>query len=164
MSGQTVDTTLSFVRRVFADRVDKGGKPYADHCLRVMKALPAGATDDERMAALLHDVVEDTDWTLDQLSEAGWPRMTVAMVGYLTRSPESGTYMDYIHRIAASGDPGLIAIKLADNADNSDPVRIAALPPEERGIVKRYERARRVLLDALVALPVSPAPAEGAGR
>jgi guanosine-3',5'-bis(diphosphate) 3'-pyrophosphohydrolase len=160
---QTVEATLITVRKIFADKVDKGGKPYADHCLRVMGALPASATDDERMAALLHDVVEDTDLTLSDLLIFGWSERTVRLVEALTRFPGTGTYMDYVKRIAGSGDPGLIAIKLADNADNSDPVRVAALPAGEQGTVKRYARARQVLLDGLASLSASPAPAEGGG-
>lgn len=140
----TIDQTREYVARLFCGNVDKGGKPYHEHCYRVEAALPANATEDEHHAALLHDVIEDTDVTDVDLSRMGYADRTVALVMALSR-PKSLTYMDYIRTIAASGDPGLIAIKMADNADNSDPARIAALPEDERDIVRRYERARKIL-------------------
>ncbi len=59
----TLDETRAFVAKLFAGNVDKGGKPYAEHCFRVEARLPPSATEDERHAALLHDVIEDTDVT-----------------------------------------------------------------------------------------------------
>jgi hypothetical protein len=53
---------------------------------------------------------------------------------------------------ADSGDLGAIIIKLSDNEDNADPVRIAALPPEQRGVARRYERSMAILRAALTAL------------
>lgn len=124
---------------------DKGGRPYIEHCLRVEAKLPPEATIDERCAAILHDVLEDTDLTDHDLYEAGMSERTVHLVEMLTRKKDT-TYMDYIRDIKSTGDIGLINIKLADNADNSDPARIAQLPPDEQGITKRYERARRILM------------------
>lgn len=140
----TIAETKTYVRELFAGVTDKGGKPYHEHCERVMKFLPSSATDDERHAALLHDVIEDTPTTADDLRRMGYSERTVWLVERLTR-PVPGIYVDYIRSISASGDEGLIRIKMADNADNSDPARIAVLPPEQRDIVKRYARARRIL-------------------
>jgi guanosine-3',5'-bis(diphosphate) 3'-pyrophosphohydrolase len=146
---QTVESTVVFVRQVFAGKVDKGGKPYADHCIRVMMRLPPETPNDERMAALLHDVVEDTHITLADLRLQGWSERTVTLVEKLTRFPGAGTYMDYVRGIATSGDPGLIVIKLADNADNCAPDRLASLPAEKRqSLLQRYAHARRALEDA----------------
>jgi (p)ppGpp synthase/HD superfamily hydrolase len=146
MGAPNLDFTRALVRRLFAGVTDKGGKPYAEHCERVERLLGPDATEDERHAALLHDVLEDTSTTADDLRAMGYSARTAYLVLRLTRLAADGTYMDYIRGIAASGDQGLIRIKLADNADNSAPERIACLPPEQRDILRRYERARKILM------------------
>jgi hypothetical protein len=136
--------------RLFEGVTDKGGKPYIGHCERVEARLPDWVSEDARCAALLHDVIEDTSTTGDDLISEGFSFRTVHLVEKVSRRPEDGTYIEWIRALAASGDAELIAIKLADNLDNSDPTRIAALPPEQRDIAKRYERARRLLEPALI--------------
>lgn len=147
----TIDETVEFIRRAHGEQATKAGEPYWTHPVAVMGLLPVHATDDERHAALLHDVLEDTDTTEGDLRAAGYSERTIALVRMLSR-PEGDarpSYMDWIRTIAATGDRGLIAIKLADNMHNSDPERIAKLPAEERGIVDRYRRSMRILTDAL---------------
>ena len=146
-----IDSAKELAGRLFRGVVDKGGKPYVDHCLRVEARLPAWVTDDARCAAVLHDVIEDTPITREELLGLGFSERAVWIVDKLSRKPEDGSYMEWIRSIAATGDAELIAIKLSDNLDNSDPARIAALPPEQRDISKRYERARRILEPALAA-------------
>lgn len=147
----TISETEDLVARLFEGVVDKGGKPYADHCERVANSLPVDSTKDEVCAAFLHDVIEDTPTTAADLRALGYSERTIWLVERLTRAkgPDRPSYMDYIRGIAATRDRGLIAIKLADNADNSDPARIAQLPEAERGIADRYARARKILESAL---------------
>lgn len=144
-----IEAARKLVRELFAGIADKGGKPYAEHCERVEAALPTWVSDDARCAALLHDVVEDCGITGGDLRRMGFSDRTVWLVLMLSRMTKEITYIDWIRSIAATGDAELIAIKLSDNLDNSDPARIAALPPEQRDIVRRYERARRILEPAL---------------
>lgn len=141
----TIAETKAYVRELFAGVTDKGGKPYHEHCERVMEFLHGSATDDERHAALLHDVIEDTPVTAADLLARGYSERTVQLVERLSRKPEDGSYLDWIRSIARSGDPGLVMIKLADNRDNGDPRRIAAIPKAERGFAVRYALARIVL-------------------
>ncbi len=103
-----------------------------------------GEADCMRYIALLHDVLEDTDVTAGMLLERGYSERVVRIVQMLSR-PVGITYMDWIARLKATGDDEVIAIKLADNADNFDPSRIACLPETERGIARRYEQARAIL-------------------
>ena len=148
----TIASTMAFIDRLFHGVTDKGGRPYAGHCFRVMERLPAAASLDEKLAALLHDVIEDTPTTADDLRRMGYSERAIWLVEKLSRPPASAgprlSYIDWIRSIAATSDAGLIAIKLADNADNSDPERIAALPESERSIIRRYERAREILTAA----------------
>ena len=115
----------------------------------------APASDDHLQAALLHDVLEDTETTARDLRDLGYSEATIEIVQLVTRQQSEHprpSYMDWIRSIAASGNVGAIRVKLADNMHNSDPVRIAALPPEQRDIVKRYERSMWILKEALRSL------------
>lgn len=147
----TIDETIAFIKRAHQGQTTKSGEPYWTHPVAVMKLLPDDATKDERHAALLHDVIEDCGFTRHDLRQAGYSERTVQLVEALSRptGPRRPSYMDWIRSIAASGDRGLIRIKLADNEHNSQPDRVANLPPDERDIVKRYERSMKILRKAL---------------
>lgn len=140
----TVESTVAFVQQAHEGQTDKGGKPYWLHPLSVMRRLGDDASDAEKMAALLHDVLEDCDYTRGDLKDIGYPDDVLEAVEMLTR-PDGWTYMDWIRSLAASGNRIAIKVKIADNEDNSDPDRIAVLPPEERDIVRRYERSLKIL-------------------
>jgi (p)ppGpp synthase/HD superfamily hydrolase len=140
----TITETTEYVEMLFSGITDKGGKPYAEHCKRVMALLPDWANEHMRHAALLHDVLEDTDVTTESLAERGYSEKVIRMVQMLSR-PDGVTYMDWIASMKATGDAEVIAVKLADNMDNSDPTRIAELPEHERSIARRYQKAREIL-------------------
>jgi (p)ppGpp synthase/HD superfamily hydrolase len=135
----------ALAERAHFDQVDKAGNPYIDHPRAVAKVLAdKGLGDNAVMAGLLHDVVEDTDVTLDDLREAGYPEEVVRAVDSVTKRPDE-TYMDLIHRAAA--DPLGRLVKLADNENNSDPARLALLDEEQRAwFTRKYAKARAVLL------------------
>ena len=78
------------------------------------------------MAALLHDVVEDTAWTLEALATAGVPASVLTVVDLLTKRP--GEHYEAAVRRAAA-HPCARIVKLADNRDNSDEARLALLAP-----------------------------------
>ncbi|MDQ3702243.1 MAG: HD domain-containing protein [Chloroflexota bacterium] len=112
------------------------GEPYILHPLRVMLRLES---ETERVAALLHDVVEDTPTTLTDLRRLGYPDDVVAAVDRLTRR-DGETYEAYIERIA--GDPLARRVKLADLADNLDNNRRLEPAPAVRERIARYERGQ----------------------
>lgn len=141
--------TIGFVTKLHEEQTDKAGRPYIEHLRAVAnKAREYGASDFGVHAAWLHDSVEDTDLTLDSLRSVGYPEEVVEIVSLVTRTPEKGTYMDFIRSIADSGNRDAILVKLADNWHNNLPKRIAALPPELQSLSKRYDRAREILLRA----------------
>lgn len=147
----TIDETIAFIKAAHAGQLTKGGEPYWTHPVAVMGLLPRDASDDERHAALLHDVMEDCGVTSDDLARMGYSNETIGIVEAVTRDDGRGrpSYMDWIRAIAASGNTAAIRVKLADNMHNMQPDRIANLPPEQRDIVKRYERSSRILRAAL---------------
>lgn len=115
---------------------DKIGEPYILHPLQVAYSLE---TEDEIIAALLHDVVEDTDHTFDDIAAWGFGHLTNAL-DCLTRRKEE-TYREFIHRICKNRLA--TAVKIADMKHNMS--RIDNLPENERGLINRYEKWLPVL-------------------
>ena len=138
----TLERAIVIAAEAHADQVDKAGAPYVLHPLRVMLAVDGR---NARIAAVLHDVVEDTGWTLDELRGEEFEEVVVEAVDALTRR-EGEPYMDFCRRAARNE----IArrVKLADIADNLGPRRMADLPEADRSLAKRYRKARDVLLAA----------------
>ncbi|MEV4433094.1 HD domain-containing protein [Streptomyces sp. NPDC049585] len=142
-------TTLSAVdrlaERAHAGQVDKAGAPYVEH-VRAVAAGLAPFGPELQMAGLLHDVLEDTEWTADALRAAGVPDRVVAVVEAVTDEP-GVSYEEKIRRIAH--DPDAVLVKIADNAHNSRPDRAAHLPPDRRErLAAKYAGARAVLWPA----------------
>lgn len=128
-------------------QLDKAGKPYISHPERVAAILVdrwPDATTAEMQAAWLHDVLEDTEASEAILLNAGISAEAVEIVKMLTRPP-GPTYREWISSLAESGHRGAIRVKLADNADNSDPARVAALGDAADMVRKRYVPAKAVL-------------------
>ena len=122
------------------------------HAVQVASAVGEGATDEELAAALLHDVIEDTDWSAADLLAAGVPPVVVEAVEHLTRieEPEKETYRAFIVRTAAAdGDAGRIArrVKLADLLTNME--RIKTLAEAEGMRQKRYIPALETIRNAM---------------
>jgi len=137
----TLEDAIIFAADLHRSQRDKAGEPYILHPLRV--ALPV-RSDRERLAAVLHDVVEDTGVTLDGLRERGLDEGVVAAIETLTKREGEG-YPAFIERVAQN--PIARAVKLADLADNLDPDRLAALPAElQQRLRAKYEPARKRLL------------------
>ena len=118
---------------------DRAGAPYILHPLRVMLRV---RTDAERMAAVLHDVVEDTPWTLDDLRAHGFPAQVLEAVDRLTRRPGEA-YDAFVERAAAH--PVARRVKLADIEDNLDLRRLDAIEARDLDRLDRYLRAHRRL-------------------
>ncbi|WP_172383256.1 HD domain-containing protein [Streptomyces sp. MNP-20] len=128
--------------RAHAGQVDKIGVPYVEH-VRAVAAGLAPWGEQLVMAGLLHDVLEDTDWTAQGLREAGVPARVVEIVEAVTNVPGM-PYEEKIARIAA--DPQAALVKIADNAHNSRPDRTARLPPDKRErLAAKYRSARAQL-------------------
>ncbi|HEU4557209.1 MAG TPA: HD domain-containing protein [Longimicrobium sp.] len=118
---------------------DRAGAPYILHPLRMMFRVQ---TDADRMAAVLHDVVEDTTWTLDDLRARGFPDEVVEAVDHLTRRPDE-SYEAFVERAAAH--PVARRVKLADLEDNLDVRRIGNVAESDAERLNRYLRAWRRL-------------------
>ena len=133
---------LGIAARVHAAQRDKAGADYVLHPLRVMSAL---ATPDERIAAVLHDVVEDgPGWTSDRLRREGFSEVVVTAVEALTKR-EGEDYLDFVRRAAAH--PVARRVKLADLDDNMDLRRLPSVTDKDLERLRKYHAARRVLTE-----------------
>lgn len=129
-------------------QTDKLGVPYIQH----VEAVAAGLIDfdlDIQVAGMLHDVVEDSDLTLDDLRASGVSERSLAAIELVSRNlhPEL-TYQQGIERVCTSRDATLV--KISDNAHNSLPDRNAELEQRFGVAVRgRYARARKLLYAAV---------------
>lgn len=123
------------------EQVDKSGMPYVFHPFHLAEQMKDEVTC---TTALLHDVVEDTDYTLEDLRAMGFEAAVIDALTLLTHDP-SEPYMDYVARI--KDNPVAKAVKLADLKHNSDRTRLAPHEINERVIAreKKYKAAIRLL-------------------
>ena len=144
--------SIEIMRRAHEGQLDKCGRPYYLHPLRVAMRL-LHCTAAERHAALLHDVVEDTLVTMDDLRQMAYSGEVLDLVDLLTRrKPEGESHNEYVERIVQSGNVQALRVKLADVYDNMSPARARLLPPEVRGIRHRFRKDADRVLAALQAL------------
>ena len=135
------EMTKKAIRLMFdlhKEQTDKSGLPYVFHPWHVAESM-----DDEITAtvALLHDAVEDTDLTLEDVREAGFPEEVVAALGCMTHD-DSVDYMDYVRALA----PNAVArkVKLADLRHNADITRLDA--PTEKDLARREKYLKAIEL------------------
>lgn len=136
----TVDDAIRIARAAHDGQVDKSGQPYIGHPLRVMGRVTG---EHARMAAVLHDVVEDTSVTAEDLLAAGCPAGVVATVLALSHR-DGEAQEDYLARVKA--DPVAVVVKRADIADNTSPPRLALLDEATQERLRaKYARALGIL-------------------
>ena len=130
--------TLELVLKVFDGCVDKGGLPYFDHLFKVYGGV---VSYNDKIVALLHDIIEDTDITYDDLKEYGYDNNIIDALKILTKK-KGEYYPDYIDRIINSNNKIALNVKLSDLKHNMDITRIKNpnVNDYER-ISKRYEPA-----------------------
>jgi len=120
-------------------QLDKQDLPYVLHPLRVMLKQK---DPEARVAAVLHDVVEDTEVSLEDLAGAGFSAEALEAVRLLTHD-KSVPYLDYVKAIAA--DPIARQVKLADLEDNLDPSRILNMTAKDLARLEKYREAKVIL-------------------
>jgi (p)ppGpp synthase/HD superfamily hydrolase len=137
----TLERAIAIAAQAHQGQCDKAGAPYLLHPLRMMMQMSSVSA---MMAAVLHDVVEDTDWTLAQLRAEGFGEEVLQAVECLTRRAEE-SYDEFIARVQSNALAR--EVKLADLADNMNIRRIAALTPNDLARLERYHRAWRTLTE-----------------
>jgi len=138
-----IETSLQIALRAYSGKADKAGREYILHPLRVMAKMN---TDLERSAALLHDVIEDSDITAGDLLAEGIPPEVVEAIQYLSKS-EGEDYQDFVAR--AKRNKIAAKVKIADIEDNIDVLRLSSLDEWDLARIKKYHTAWRLLKDDL---------------
>jgi len=130
-----LEDAIAHAATAHREQWDLGGLPYILHPLRVMMKVE---TNEERMAAVLHDVLEDTGTIAEDLLRLGCPIEVVEAVDVLTRRPDE-SYEAFIERVAQNA----IArrVKLADLEDNLNTLRLRELTDRDLQHVRRYHQA-----------------------
>ena len=141
------ESLYHFVMRKFKDKYDKGGNPYITHLLSVQKRFTDryGCMDyDCVVACVLHDILEDTETTEDELLEVEYvTERVITLVKILTRQKDE-TYMAYIRRVAVV--EAARRIKICDLLDNMDITRLHILKDSDIGLLRRYLTAWNFLM------------------
>lgn len=140
---ELLSKAITIALRAHEGQVDKAGRPYASHIMRVTEMCN---TLDEKITGALHDIVEDTQWTFEMLYDEGFPKRIVDAVECLTRR-EGEDYFDYISRVKENELAS--RVKINDLNDNMDPRRCEELSDLNIERLSRYQKAKQELVDAL---------------
>lgn len=135
-----IERAIALALEAHAGQVDRYGRPYILHPLAVMAAVEGEAA---QMVAALHDVVEDSAITLDDLRAEGFPAEVLEAVRLLTHDKERQSYEDYVRAIKQNGLAR--QVKLADLRHNMDVRRLAAVTPADAPRLEKYRRAWEIL-------------------
>lgn len=128
---------IEIASKEFVNTTDKAGKPYILHCLWVMNKV-RHLGEDYMIVAVLHDLLEDTHWTLDMLVDEGFDRSLVSSLDKLTHK-EGVSYDEYIKRL--SFDDIARAVKLRDLEHNTKVTRLKGLRKKDHDRIEKYHRA-----------------------
>lgn len=137
----TLVRAIEIATEAHKGQYDKAGNDYIGHPLRVMKM---GKTENEKIVGVLHDVVEDTDWTFEALAAEGFSEEVIAALRCVTKLSENENYDDFIERVKKN--PLAVAVKINDLSDNMDIRRLPYLSDKDVKRLKKYLKAYKRLI------------------
>ena len=135
-----MERAIEIATEAHRGQLDKAGCDYIEHPLRVMAA---GKSLDEKIVGVLHDVVEDTNWTFEGLAAEGFSAEVIEALRCVTKLSESELYDKFIARVKRN--PLAVAVKLNDLSDNMDIRRLPYLSDKDVKRLKRYLKAYKQL-------------------
>ena len=130
------------IKKIVFNAKDKGGKAYILHPISVMMRCD---TDEEKIVAILHDVVEDTDWTFEALREEGFTETIIEALKTVTKHSDDEDYDEFIQR-SLKNEIGR-KVKIADLRENLDVTRIGELTDKDIERINKYKRALKTLTE-----------------
>lgn len=137
----TLEDAIALAVDAHKGQKDKVGQPYIVYPLRVMSRCD---TEVERIVAILHDVVEDTDYSMKDLRDRGFSEEVLAALKCVTKR-EGESYAKFIER--AAPNPIARRVKLADLEDNMDVRRLESVGEKDATRLNKYVKAWRRLRD-----------------
>ena len=136
----TLQRAIEIATEAHRGQLDKAGRDYIGHPLRVMEM---GKTENEKIVGVLHDVIEDTDWTFEKLAEEGFSDEVIAALKCVTKTSENENYDYFIDRVKKN--PLAVAVKINDLTDNMDIRRLPYLSDKDVKRLKKYLKAYKRL-------------------
>ena len=136
----TLHRAIEIATEAHRGQLDKSGKDYIGHPLRVMEM---GKTEEEKIVGVLHDVVEDTEWTFEGLAAEGFSEEVIVALRCVTKTSENENYDDFIERVKKN--PLAVAVKINDLTDNMDIRRLPYLNDNDIKRLKKYLKAYKKL-------------------
>lgn len=140
---QQLSSAIDLAMEIHKDQYDRSNQPYIGHVIRVMNACQ---TLQEKIVGALHDVVEDSDLTIDDLRLKGFDNNIVEAVDAITFYHDVETYDEYIERVIKN--PIAVKVKLNDLSDNMDLRRLNEINDEAIVRVKKYFKAYKRIINS----------------
>ena len=140
----TLKRAIEIAKQAHAGQVDKGGADYIEHPLRVMEMCE---TEEEKIVGILHDVVEDSDWTFEMLEAEGFSDEIVDALRCITRQSDDEDYDAFISRVMTN--PLAVKIKLYDLEDNLYLSRLKCITEADLARCEKYKRVRDRLVEEI---------------
>ena len=137
----TLQRAIEIATQAHQGQFDKAGRDYIGHPLRVMEM---GMTENEKIVGVLHDVIEDTDWTFEKLADEGFSQEIIAALRCVTKLSENENYDDFIERVKKNSLA--TAVKINDLTDNMDIRRLPYLSDKDVKRLKKYLKAYKKLI------------------
>ena len=136
----TLERAIEIATEAHRGQKDKAGNEYIGHPLRVMAM---GKTTEEKIVGVLHDVIEDSTWTFEQLAAEGFSDKIIEALRCVTKLSPDEPYDKFIARI--KHNPLAVAVKLNDLTDNMDIRRLPYLSDKDVKRLKKYLKAYKQL-------------------
>jgi (p)ppGpp synthase/HD superfamily hydrolase len=140
----TLKRAIEIAFEAHKDQKDKNGEPYIGHVLRVMNL---GRTENEKICGVLHDLVEDTEWTFEDLRREGFSKTVIDALTCVTKTSEDEDYDKFIERIEKNRLA--VIVKINDLSDNMDVRRFDVIREKDIQRLNKYLRAYRRLTQNL---------------
>ena len=132
----TLKRAIEIARQAHAGQVDKAGEDYVEHPLRIMWKAK---TEDEQIIGVLHDVVEDSDWTFEMLEEEGFSSEVIEALRCMTKLSDDEDYDHFIDRVLTN--TLAMRVKLLDLEDNMDLTRLSECTEDDIRRNQKYQLA-----------------------
>jgi len=136
----TLERAIQIATEAHKGQFDKAGREYIGHPIRVMEM---GKTEDEKIVGVLHDVIEDTDWTFERLEAEGFSQEVINALRCVTKTSENENYDEFIDRVKKN--PLAASVKINDLTDNMDIRRLPYLSDKDVKRLKKYLKAYKRL-------------------
>ena len=130
-----LEKAIQLAVKYHSGQVDKAGSPYIMHLIRVMMK---GQTEIEKICGILHDIVEDTDFTFDALKKEGFTNEVIDVIRCVTKI-DNEIYDDFISRILEN--PTAVKVKINDLEDNMNLDRLNVITSKDTERLKKYNKA-----------------------